>query len=201
MRVHSLLPTVLVSLALLGAAPQAAAWKLADAGTPPAVSTKGEYQLKIPSNWKYDTGGGDVVASLMGMRLGIIVVDWRKHKKAFPGLKKDSRPDATPEELAEDFIADFRKNSGDTEVEMLSNEPAELGGKPAFRMVIAYRNAVDKGAVRMRQVVIGTATPKGVVFLTYRAPVLHWYDYQLPAFEEAAKGFVFGLPPPAPKKR
>ncbi|MEY4376908.1 MAG: hypothetical protein RJB26_1458 [Pseudomonadota bacterium] len=198
-RPFALLNTLLVS-ALLFAAPVANAWKLAEASTPPVTSTKGDFQLTVPKDWKYDTGGGDILMSWMGTRLGTIQADFRKHRKAFAALKKDSRPDATPEELAEDYLADFRKLAGNSDVEQVSNEPAELGGQPAFRMVLAYRNAVDRGAVRYRQVVIGTVNAKGLVVLTYSAPVLHWFDTQLPAFEAVASSFKFGLPPPEKKR-
>ncbi len=200
MRRHlAFLNTLLVS-ATLFMAPAASAWKLAEETTPPVVSTKGEFQLVAPKDWKYDTGGGDILLSWMGTRLGSIQADFRKHRKAFPALKKDSRPDQTPEELAEDFLADYRKLSGNSDVEQVSNEPTELGGQPAFRMVLAYRSAVDHGAVRYRQIVIGTVNAKGMVVLTYRAPVLHWFDTQLLAFEAVAKSFKFGLPP-VEKKR
>lgn len=200
MRRHlAFLNTLLVSTTLF-LAPAASAWKLAEETTPPVTSTKGDFQLTAPKDWKYDTGGGDILLSWMGTRLGSIQADFRKHRKAFPVLKKDARPDQTPEELAEDFLADFRKSSGNMEVEQISSEPTDLGGQPAFRMVLAYRSAVDHGAVRYRQVVIGTVNAKGMVVLTYRAPVLHWFDTQLPAFESVAKSFKFGLPPPEKKR-
>lgn len=198
-RYLAFLNPLLVSATLL-VAPAAGAWKLADEATPPVASTKGDFQLVVPKDWKYDTGSGDILLSWMGTRLGTIQADFRKHRKAFAAIKKDARPDETPEELAEDFLADFRKLSGNSEVEQVSNEPAELGGQPAFRMVLAYRSAVDHGAVRYREVVVGTTNAKGVVLLVYRAPVLHWFDTQLPAFESVAKSFKFGLPPPEKKR-
>jgi len=54
-------------------------------------------------------------------------------KKAFKNAKKESTPKSAPEDLAEDYIAELQAGPHAVrDLVVVSNEPAELAGKPAF---------------------------------------------------------------------
>lgn len=61
-----------------------------------------------------------------------------------------------------------------------------------------YRVPIDVGALDYEQIVVGAATPKGLVLVSYRAPSLHYFAAQRAAFEAALASFRFGGGPPAP---
>lgn len=173
-------------LAGLAAAAPALAWKLAAEGQP-FVHKRSGYTIQYPVGWRWIKMpfGDETAATRDGIWLQQIFVDFRKHKNAFPSLKKDSTPEMMPQELAEKYVADMTAASGLQNMEILSNEPATLAGRPAFRVHVAYRTAVDAGSVRYQAVVVGANSPQGIFLVGYDAAVLHYFARDAETFQKA----------------
>lgn len=181
-----------IAALVLAALPAAAfAWKIADPAQPFKHKGSG-YSVQFPQGWKYaklwfsDESG----ATREGPALQSIFVDFRSHKSAFKALKQKSTPTMLPQDLAQQLVADMTKERGLENVAILADEPAMLAGRPGFRLRFEYRLPVQRGAIRYQEVVIGTVNEKGLYLLGYRAPVLHYFDRDLPAFEETLKTFA-----------
>jgi hypothetical protein len=120
----------------------------------------------------------------------MIGVDFRKHKNAFRALKQDSSPDMMPQDLAQKLVAEATSARGLQNMEVLSDEPVTLAGRPGFRLHLAYRTAVDAGSVRYEEFVVGANSPQGIFIVSYRAPHLHFFRRDAEAFETSLATFA-----------
>jgi hypothetical protein len=182
---------------VLACVPVAAhAWKIADPAQPFTHKNSG-YSVQFPAGWKYaklwfsDESG----ATRDGPALQSIFVDYRSHKSAFRALKQKSTPTMLPQDLAQQLVADMTKERGLENVSILADEPAVLAGRPGFRLRFEYRLPVQRGAIRYQEIVVGTVNDKGLYLLGYRAPVLHYFERDLAAFEETLKTFAIADAP------
>jgi hypothetical protein len=181
----------LIVTALLALAPAAMAWTLAVAHQEHLNAGRG-YAVQFPAGWKYDRlwFSDETGATRDGPALQTIYVNFREHKNAFKALKKDSSPDMLPQELAELLVADMTKQRGLENVTIQSNEPAMLSGRPGFRLSFEYKHPVERGAVRVREIVVGASAPRGLYLIGYRAPVLYYFDRDVGSFADALSSFT-----------
>jgi len=172
-----------------------AGWKPVDASKPVSPGKAG-FSVVLPEDWLYDTDSNSVSASHDGPPLNGIYIQIAPHKKVFRDSKKVSTPQTTPEDLAEDFIADVQVGPGALpDVVVVSNEPAELAGKPAFRVHLRYRAQESSGGAQIESVTLGTALESGVMLASYRAPSIHFFGRWVAVFDEAAKSITLITPP------
>lgn len=183
----------------LAAASPALAWKLVADGTPFTHKASG-YSIQYPGGWRWVKMpfGDETVATRDGIWLQQIFVDFRKHKNAFRALKQNSTPEMMPQELAEKYVAEMTAASSLQNVEILSNEPTMLAGRPGFRVHVAYRASVDMGSVRYEAIIVGANSPQGIFLVGYDAAVLHYFKRDVATFERALA--TFGIADKAPKK-
>ena len=180
----------LILPALLLAANPALAWKISEAGKPFTHKGSG-YSVQFPPHWKYDKlwFSDESGATRDGPGLQSIFVDFRAHKTAFRAIKKGSSESALTQDLAADLIADMTKERDLENVQILADEPTTLAGRPAFRLQIEYKSPVVRGAVRYREIIVGTVNAKGLYLIGYRAPVLHYFARDTRAFEASLASF------------
>jgi hypothetical protein len=193
------LVSVLCGTAMVALTPAALAWKLSEANQPHVNPGRG-YAVQFPAGWKYDRlwFSDETGATRDGPQLQTIFVDFREHKKAFKSIKKESSPDMLPQELAESLVADMTKERGLENVTIQSNEPAMLAGRPGFRLRFEYKQPVDRGAVRIREIIVGAAATRGFYLIGYRAPVLYYFDRDVDSFADAVKSFTITDPAAKP---
>ncbi len=182
MRVLALLAGMIISMPAL-------AWKLVIDGQPITHKASG-YSIQYPPGWRYIKFGDETIATRDGPALQMIYVDFRKHKNAFRALKQNATPEMMPQELAEKIVAEMSTAGSLQNMQVLSDEPAMLAGRPAFRLRLAYRTAVDAGSVRYEAIVVGANSPQGLFLVGYRAPVLHYFSSGLKFYDEALATFA-----------
>ncbi|MGQ0428841.1 MAG: hypothetical protein ACT4UQ_02785 [Gammaproteobacteria bacterium] len=173
---------------LLAAAP-AFAWKLVAEGAPFVHKTG--YSIQYPHGWRWIKMpfGDETLATRDGPELQAIAVDFRKHKNAFRSLGQDSSPGMMPQELAQKLVAEATSARGLQNMEILSDEPTLLAGRPGFRLHLAYRSSVDAGSVRYEEILVGANSPQGIFIVFYRAPHLHFFRRDVEAFEKSLATF------------
>lgn len=178
-----------VVLAGLLVALPALAWKLVAEGTP--FTHKTGYSIQYPAGWRWVKMpfGDETLATRDGPDLQLIAVDFRKHKGAFRALKQDSSPEMMPQELAQKLVAEATSARGLQNMEILSDEPILLAGRPGFRLHLAYRSSVDAGSVRYEEIVVGANSPQGIFIVSYRAPHLHYFRRDAASFETSLASF------------
>lgn len=189
-RVKSRVCAAVLAAGLVIAAP-AGAWKLVADGQPYTHAATG-YSIQYPAGWRFqkEPFGDETIATRDGPGLQVIYVDFRKHKNAFRAQRKDATADMLPQELAEKMVAEATAARSLQNMVVLSDEPAELAGRPAFRLHLAYRTAVDAGSVRYEEIVVGTNTPRGIFLVGYRGPVLHYFARDVESYERALATFT-----------
>ena len=160
----------------------------------PVSTTKNLFAVQPPAGWVYQRGGYDVLTSRDGPLLNNISFELRKHKKAFTAIKKGSAPDSLPEELAEMYVADLKSQAGISDVNVISIEPAVLGGQPAFRVHVTYVLMQAMGGAPFEQVALGAPLQDYLLVARYQAPQLHFFGTYLPAFEESLPTLTLTLP-------
>lgn len=171
---------------LLVSATASAGWSLVEPGTVATAGSAG-FSVQPPAGWIYDTGARHVVAARNGMLLDALRVTLIPHKNTFKALKKPSTPESLPEDLAETYVANLQAEGTLTEVQLISVDPSELAGLPAFRVHLTYRLPAGLGGARVEQVAIGTALPEGLLLATFEGPQLHFFEQSLPAAEESLR--------------
>jgi hypothetical protein len=172
-----------------------AGWKPVDE-TKLNVSGKGTFSVQLPGGWLYESSSNLISASRDGTPLESITIEITPHKKAFKDAKKESNAKSAPEDLAEDFLAERQAGpKALRDLVVVSNEPAELAGKPAFRVHITYRAPESNGGAPMEAVTLGTALEKGILLATYQAPAIHFFARWLPDFNDIAKSVSLNGPP------
>src|SRR3974390_1764983 len=154
----------------------------------PVSPGKANFSVQLPEDWLYDSSSDALDASHDGLGLNHISIAIMPHKKVFKDTKKVSTPKSAPEDLAEDYIAELQAGPHAVhELAVISNEPAELAGRPAFRIHVKYRAAESTGGAQMEAVVFGTALENGVMVATYTAPSIHYFGRWIANFEAAEK--------------
>jgi hypothetical protein len=160
-------------------------WELVAEGQAFADPASG-YSIQYPTGWRWyrqSKKNPSTLATRDGAALQNISVEFRSHKDAFPALKQKAQPDMLPHEFAEKVVAE--ESAYHQNVEILSNEPTIVGGRPGFRIDLTHRVTTGAASLRYREVVLGTNVPQGVFIVHYRATVLHHFDRDLDAFERA----------------
>ena len=186
---------VLVLLAGMAVALPAMAWKIVMEGQP--ITHKGSgYSIQYPAGWRYIKWGDEAVATRDGPALQKIYTDFRKHKKAFRALGKDATPEMMPQELAEKIVAEMEAAGSLQNMQVLSNEPTTLAGRPAFRVHVSFRSAVDAGSVRYEGIVVGANSPQGIFLVGYSGPVLHYFARDVENYDRALASFTIAELPP-----
>lgn len=170
-----------------------AGMELAVANTP-VSNSKGQFSVQPPPGWVYQRTAYEVLTSRDGMLLNNVGFALRKHKNAFAAIKKSSTPDALPEELAENYIADFKSRPGISDVAVVAVEPAILGGQPAFRVHLTYVLIQEMGGATFEQVALGAPLQDYLLIASYAAPQIHFFATYLPAFEESLLTLTLAAP-------
>jgi hypothetical protein len=163
----------------------------------PVSPGKGEFQAQLPPGWIYDTSRNAITAWHDGPLLNQIVVSIIPHKDAFKNAKRLSTPTTAPEDLAESYVANLQAGPAALhDVVVIASDPAELAGRPAFRVLLKYHAAEIESGAEMEICTLGVALDSGVMLATFRAPMIHFFERSLPDFEAAAKSIELIAPPP-----
>lgn len=205
--------TLIFVLSLVTACAPRPYWTLTD-DMNRVVKSK-SFQITVPEGWvrttepdtweRLNIDGKDRIILLESMgvtRDGIgihaISVTRRYPGTAFPTIKKKSTPNMLPPEVADLYVSELRKRSGLERLKVLSNKPAKIDGKPAFQLVMQYKN--DDG-LRIRIMSYGFVDKTGFYTVNYRAPYLYYYKRDYDKFLKLVKSFKQrkGASAPPPK--
>ncbi len=180
-------PACLLLLALSACAP----WALVEPDGR-AFSKSNDYTLDMPTGWVRRTADvNDLFVTRDGPALNYIVVARQPHDRKLPRTKRETRADMLPFELAELALAEWRSNDATANLDVLSNTPTVLGGKPAIRLHVRYRN--ERG-LPIERLMVACVDAKGRLSLLYEAPAIVYFERGLPAFEAMRASVRFAPP-------
>ena len=155
-------------------------WARVDQGSR-TETRRDDFSLDLPVGWvKRTANGNDFFVTRDGPALNYIVVKREPHDRKLPGTKRTTRADMLPHEIAEIAIAEWKSTEATANLEVLSNTLAMLGGKPAARVHIRYRN--ERG-LPLERIMVSLFDAKGRLSVVYEAPAIVYFQRGLADFE------------------
>jgi hypothetical protein len=152
-------------------------------------SKRDDYTLELPLGWvKRTADANDFFVTRDGPALNYIVVNRQPHDRKLPNTKRETRADMLPHEVAELAIAEWKSSEATANLDVISNTPAMLGGKPAVRVHIRYKN--DRG-LPIERVMVGLVDARGRLSILYEAPAIVYFQRGLADFEATAASLRF----------
>ncbi len=121
-----------------------------------------------------------------GTGIHAISVTRRYLDSAFPTIKKKINARMLLPEVSDLYVSELRKRSGLERLKVLSNKPAKVNGKPAFKLVMQFKN--DDG-LRIRLESYGFIDKTGFYTISYRAPYLYYYNRDHKEFNRVVRSF------------
>ena len=204
--------TLLMFVVLLSGCQQAY-WTMTDDMN--SVVTSKSFKFVVPEGWVRTTqaatweyvevdGENQPVAMEQmsttrdGTELHAIVITRRFPGTAFPSIKKKMNANMLPPEVSDLYVSELRKRSGLERLKVLSSKPATVGGKPAFKLEMQYKN--DDG-LRIKILSFGFVDKTGFYTINYRAPYLYYYKRDYKRFVSLVHSFkqLKGAHEPPPK--
>lgn len=157
-----------------------APWTRVDPGS--RVETRrDDYTLELPVGWvKRTADGNDFFVTRDGPALNYIVVNRAPHDRKLPRTKRETRADMLPHELAELAVAEWKNTAATANLELLASTPVMLGGKPAARVHIRYKN--ERG-LPIERVLVSLVDARGRLSILYEAPAIVYFERGRADFE------------------
>jgi hypothetical protein len=123
------------------------------------------------------------------------------NRKAFPTSGQVATPESTPKELLQKFIAEL-ESEGIPDLQILETAvDAELGGRAAFSVRFSQRMQAPFDDLRLEQMAIGTAVPRGFLLAQLSAPELDHFAEVRSVFEESMRSLLWVSPANYPRER
>ena len=176
-------------------------WTLTDDKNQVVKSTS--FEMSVPAGWVRTTEpitwerveiDGETRTLLLeamgvtrdGVGIHAVSVTRRYPDTAFPTIKKKSSASMLPPEVADLYVSELRKRSGLERLAVLSNKPARVAGKQGFELLMQYKN--DNG-LRIQILTYGFVDKTGFYTISYRAPVLYFYERDYASFKKLVASF------------
>lgn len=163
-------------------------WKVGEPGVV-ASPSNGGFTIQPPSGWFYTGTVGVFAAAHNGALLDFIRITLTPWERVGKYMKLKVSLDMAPEDIAEQYLAAMQRDL--LEVRVLSNEPAEIGGHPGFRLHFEFRLPPGQGGAQMEEITLGTATEQGLLLAHYFGAKIHYFEQSRPAAEEALHTLTF----------
>lgn len=155
-------------------------WTRVDTGSR-NESRANDYTLDLPLGWvKRSADANDLFVTRDGPALNYIVVNRQPHDRKLPRTKRETRADMLPHEVAELAIAEWKSSDATANLQVLSNVPLMMDGKPAVRVHIRFKN--DRG-LPIERVMVALVDAKGRLSIQYEAPAIVYFQRGLADFD------------------
>lgn len=155
-------------------------WARVDPGSR-TETRRDDFSLDLPLGWvKRTADGNDFFVTRDGPALNYIAVNRQPHDRKLPGTRRVTRADMLPHEIAELAIAEWKSAEATANLEVVSSAPVMLGGKPAARVHIRYRN--ERG-LPIERVMVSLFDTKGRLSIVYESPAIVYFQRSLADFE------------------
>lgn len=146
----------------------------------------GRFTVRLPDGWMLLPSPEKVVASRDGVFLQRIDVRTHEVGKPLGGTKKVFSRGMLPQEAAEVVQDAIVSSPGMQGAALIENAPAEVAGRPGFKLVLDYK---DRDGLKMKTVVYGVLAGDTLYELMYRAPERHYFDRDASTFEAVRASF------------
>jgi hypothetical protein len=146
----------------------------------------GAFTVALPSGWMRANDDEAVFITREGPTLQHIVIMRDEIDEPLKGSKRKLSRDMETYEIAELIAGEISSSEGVTGVKILDNAPAQLGGVPGFRLLVAYK---DADGLKMKSLYYGAVTEKSLWSVQYTAPARVYYDRDVATFQRVVASF------------
>jgi hypothetical protein len=169
---------------LVAALSACAPWVLVEA--PQRMESHG-FEVTLPPGWRRATFTHD---TLLLTRDSVILQQMRVERVGIgtdlKHTKKRFSRGMLPLEVAEVELDDVRSDPGVRNFELLENTPFTLSGLQGFKLVYTFKT---EGGLRLKRLHHGVMVGDWVYRIQFQAPVKHYFDRDLPTFEQVRESF------------
>lgn len=186
LNVFLLLFAVLAAASPCRAAGREAGWELQEERGFVFSRPKDWDTADLKYTWTDKSDDNKTIITKEGVYLQFIEIRYRAYEGDDQFTKKKLSAQLPPRELA-DIILDEWTTQGDfSGVTVLENRPVTIGGIPAFRAVLSYR---EKCGLLHKTVYCGFIKDDKYFSFWYAAPAQHYFDKYLPVFDKVLSSF------------
>jgi hypothetical protein len=147
-----------------------------------------DFSADLPAGWFRLKDVDYLLLTRDGPLLQSVTVSRLPAGGVLPHSLRTIAPGMLPLEAAEAVADDLRFDEAIGHFEVVESRPAVVGGLPGFRMTAVYRNMKD---LRCKMVYYGVLRGPWFYGLRYDAPLRHYFDRDLAAFESIVGSFSF----------
>ncbi|MCP3876051.1 MAG: hypothetical protein GY699_23245 [Desulfobacteraceae bacterium] len=172
----------LITVLLVGCAPH---WEKIE--QPDLKSSDNSFEIKTPVGWVQLKGlEKRAFITKEGPTLQIIEVMTVAKKDAFKSLDVNMDREILISEMAEYYLADFKKKNRGFHIEHIETLPILINEKQGFKLTLEFKNR--KGLL-FKVIVYGLVHKDLFYTLFYRAPKLYYFDRDIDMFNQVVKSF------------
>jgi hypothetical protein len=150
-----------------------------------------DYAVQLPKGWMRANVKDRLLVTRDGLALQRVVIDRYDRKKPLPASKRMLDGKLETFELSELLAGEFSSREGITGFTVLESSPATVSGRPALKLVVAYK---DADGLRMKSIFYGVPAERWLWFAVYSAPARHYFDLDAKRFEELVATWVLKKP-------
>jgi hypothetical protein len=145
------------------------------------------YSITFPDGWHSTPYIRSTKVTRMGWELQCIAVDRIPMEEGLPNTKKVLRENMILPDLSQTYIDSVKSAPDISRFSLVSNKPAQVGGRSAFRIEYSY----VKSDLMYGCICYGVFNNKSLYIISYTAPRRHYFPINVKDFEQAAKTFSF----------
>lgn len=143
------------------------------------------YSLNLPEGWMMSGKPGNLTVTKDGWLLQNIIVLVIDINKQDSKAKKPLKRGMLPQEASEVIVDLMQSDQGIAQFTVMENTPLTIGGAEGFRLVYTYL----RNKLRYKSVYYGILRGEKFYRISYAAPVRHYFEKDVAAFEEIVRSF------------
>ncbi len=144
------------------------------------------FTATVPDGWMRFNGRREFIMTRDGTVLEHILVKRTRLNTELEHTKKRFVQDMLPQDVAEVAADNVRADPDTQGVKILANEPAEIDGRPAYRLGYEY---AATGGLKVKNIQYGFLDGDYVYRILYRAAKQHYFQARRGAFERFIGSF------------
>lgn len=143
------------------------------------------FSLDLPEGWMMSGKPDNLTVTRDGRLLQSIIVLAIDINKQDSKAKKAFKKGMLPQEASEVIVDLMQNDHGIAQFTVTENTPLTIGGAEGFRLTYTYL----RSKVRYKSVYYGVLRGEKFYRVSYTAPVRHYFEKDVAAFEEIVRSF------------
>jgi len=145
------------------------------------------FKAELPNEWrKFNASRDDLLITKDGFSLQLIRISRSPIDKKLNHTEKKFTKGMLPQEVAELVIQNFRSNPNIMNQQIMSNNPATIGGYPGFNVAATFQT---KDGLTKQSIVCGFLAGESYYEILYEAPKRYYFMKYEPDFEKVRDTF------------